>query len=302
MHKSATKFFLSISFFLIFFMIILGGVHFVKSEEKKLDYKKETVVDSDLDGLTDLGEKEIFKTDPINPDTDGDGILDGAEIVGESNPLDNASPSAKETIFQKTYIIEKETSWAWYLTRSSALLGFFLLWISIFLGVSIRTPLLNKIIKPVYSVSIHGWISLQALFFALVHGISLLFDKLLSLNIFNIFIPFYPLSEKQENIINPDFLALGIISFYVMLILVLTSYLRKFIPRYLWRAVHSLNIGLYVVVVIHALYLGTDLKTEGLARNIFIYANIFLAALFIINILVRLFKAIFHRNNQEASA
>jgi methionine sulfoxide reductase heme-binding subunit len=302
MHKISTKNLLIISFFVLFSIVFASSVHFAKSDEKKLDYKKEIVVDSDLDGLTDLGEKEIFKTDPKSPDSDGDGILDGAEIIGKSNPLDNSSPSAKETILQKTYTIEKETSWAWYLSRSSAILGFFLLWISIFLGVAIQTPLLNRIIKPIYSLNMHSWISLQALFFALLHGIILLFDKFMSMNVFNVFIPFYPLNEKQANIINPDFLALGIISFYVMIILVSTSYFRKYIPHYLWRVVHSLNIGLYAIVIIHALYLGTDLKAEGMARNIFIYANAFLAVLFVINILVRFLKAVFHRSNQEISA
>lgn len=35
--------------------------------------------DSDSDGLTDAEEATLYGTDPQNPDTDGDGILDGAE-------------------------------------------------------------------------------------------------------------------------------------------------------------------------------------------------------------------------------
>jgi methionine sulfoxide reductase heme-binding subunit len=181
--------------------------------------------------------------------------------------------------------------YAWYLTRSSALIGFFLLYISIFLGLAVQTPLLNRIIKPIYSLKIHCWISLQALIFVAIHGTNLLLDKFIDFSWKNILIPFYPLTENQAEQIDVGFLALGIIGFYIMLLLVASSYLRKGISSSLWRAVHFLNIGLYVTIIVHALYLGTDLKTEGLARSIFIYANGFLIFLFIINIIIRLVKS-----------
>ncbi|MEP7234632.1 MAG: binary toxin-like calcium binding domain-containing protein [Ignavibacteriota bacterium] len=37
-------------------------------------------LDQDHDGLTDKSEREIYHTDPLNPDTDGDGITDGEEV------------------------------------------------------------------------------------------------------------------------------------------------------------------------------------------------------------------------------
>ena len=43
--------------------------------------------DTDRDGLSDFEEKRIYGTDPKNPDTDGDGMKDGAEIKRGRNPL-----------------------------------------------------------------------------------------------------------------------------------------------------------------------------------------------------------------------
>jgi hypothetical protein len=43
-------------------------------------------LDSDADGLTDAQEK-IYSTNANNPDTDGDGFLDGAEVSGGYDPL-----------------------------------------------------------------------------------------------------------------------------------------------------------------------------------------------------------------------
>jgi hypothetical protein len=37
--------------------------------------------DSDFDGLTDAYERLVSKTDPLNADTDGDGMLDGWEVI-----------------------------------------------------------------------------------------------------------------------------------------------------------------------------------------------------------------------------
>ena len=52
-----------------------------------------------------------------------------------------------------------------------------------------------------------------------------------------------------------------------MIILVATSYARKYISQKVWRTIHFLNIALYIFSIIHAFYLGTDLKTGHLAGN-----------------------------------
>jgi gliding motility-associated-like protein len=48
--------------------------------------------DCDTDGLDNANEN-LNGTDPSNPDTDGDGINDGSEVSGSSNPLDPCDPN-----------------------------------------------------------------------------------------------------------------------------------------------------------------------------------------------------------------
>lgn len=48
--------------------------------------------DTDGDGLEDDEELNEYNTDPLNPDTDGDGISDGDEIANGSDPLDLDDP------------------------------------------------------------------------------------------------------------------------------------------------------------------------------------------------------------------
>lgn len=52
------------------------------------------VRDSDNDGIPDVNEA-YYRTDPFNPDTDGDGYLDGEEIVSNYNPTTNDRMLAK---------------------------------------------------------------------------------------------------------------------------------------------------------------------------------------------------------------
>ncbi len=76
------------------------GTESVPSNELQLAYAAvAVVVDSDGDDLTDASEDrnlnrvgDVGETDRHNPDTDGDGRLDGAEVVAGTNPLDPNDP------------------------------------------------------------------------------------------------------------------------------------------------------------------------------------------------------------------
>jgi len=62
-------------------------------EEEKYNLNKDSV-DTDGDGLLDEAELNRFNTDPKKKDTDGDGYLDGVEVRNGYNP--NGSGKLKE--------------------------------------------------------------------------------------------------------------------------------------------------------------------------------------------------------------
>lgn len=264
-------------FFLVVFFILFNFGHLVsRAENNVVEYLQGYAVDMDLDGLTDEGEKQIFKTDPVKSDTDEDGYYDGVEILGGTDPLDS-----KSTINpKKADGVDLEPSWAWYATRATAIIAFFLLYVVIFLGLTVRLPLLNRIFSPLTSLKVHAWLSVQSLIFASAHGIFLMFDKFLKFTLVDVFVPFA--SSFETNLVG-----LGTISFYIMILLILTSYFRKLMSHRIWRISHFLNVILYIIIIIHALYLGTDLKS-GIGRNIFIWSNFGLVFLFVLNIIYRL--------------
>lgn len=219
-------------------------------EQPAVNYNGAVIIDSDLDGLTDKGEQDVYGTDPKNPDTDADGIMDSTEVIKGTDPLDANDPAvAMEAL-------DRETPWAWYVVRAAGLMGFFFLWMTIFLGLAIRNPLLKKIIAPVYSFDFHCFLAAATVFWALVHGTSLLFDHAFSFGIKDVIVPFF----SKITVINTNYLALGIMAFYVLVIMTITSYLRRHIKHWLWRVLHFLNPLAFLFVVVHGYMNGTDIK------------------------------------------
>lgn len=93
-----------VAIFLAIGLILFIGAYSEKGALSKLNIwgAKEAIIqseskDTDNDGLKDWQE-ELFKSDPLNPDTDGDGYLDGEEINSGFNPLVK-SPGDKLTFY-----------------------------------------------------------------------------------------------------------------------------------------------------------------------------------------------------------
>ena len=69
--------------FLIGAILVTVGASFL-SVKAQTSIKK----DSDLDGISNEAEVNIYKTDPNKADTDGDDVMDYQEILDKTNPLD----------------------------------------------------------------------------------------------------------------------------------------------------------------------------------------------------------------------
>lgn len=277
--------------FIIAIIILVTHFGVALAEEARVEYGNNPVLDNDLDGLTDEGEKQIYKTDPNLADTDGDGILDGAEVLNNTNPLDNISPSAVQNITVKDSLEPAGEKWSWYLTRAGGLISFLLLYLAIFFGIAIRFPILRKIFQPIDSLNFHAWISVQALIFVVIHGLVLLTDEYLNFSLKDLFIP---LSSTYQ----PELVTLGVLGMYSMIAIILTSYFRKYISQRIWRITHFLNIVLYGLAFFHAFYLGTDLQS-GLMREIFLGMNILLLAMMIVSLLLKLKNTFTSKSNEN---
>ncbi len=141
-------------------------------------------------------------------------------------------------------------SW-WYVTRAAGLTSYFLLWLSMVWGMAISTKFFHPAVDGSYSYDWHEFLSLLGLGFVLLHVVVLMLDKYLPFNILQVLIPFV-------DSYRPLWVGLGIIGFYIFMLVTVTFYIRKTIGTRAFRGIHLLSLLGYVGATLHGLYAGTN--------------------------------------------
>lgn len=142
----------------------------------------------------------------------------------------------------------------WYITRASALIAWTLMTFSVVWGVLLSTRVLRKIDNPGWLQDLHAYLGGLTLFMVLLHMVSLMLDGWLQFSVFETFVPF-------ATDYRPIATALGIISFYILLVVQVTSLFINKLPRSFWKAIHYFSYGAVFLVALHAGWSGTDVGT-----------------------------------------
>jgi predicted ferric reductase len=158
----------------------------------------------------------------------------------------------------------------WYVTRAAGLTGYFLIWLSMVWGFAIPSKIFQPILEGVFSYDFHEHLSLLGIGFVFLHVLVLMLDKYLPFNILQILIPF-------TGTYRPLWVGIGIISFYLLLLVTLTFYLRSQIGGRAFRSIHLLSLLAYFGATLHGLFAGTD---SALPLTKFLYAGSFLIVIF----------------------
>src|SRR5512140_2062048 len=168
------------------------------------------------------------------------------------------------------FSINSVQAW-WYVTRAAGLSSYILLWLSMIWGMAIATKILSPAVEGTYSYDFHEFLSLLGLGFVLLHVIVLLLDKFLPFTIWQVLIPFI------DNY-RPMWVGLGVIGFYIFLLVTVTFYMRQSIGTNAFRSIHALSLLGYLGATLHGLYAGTD---SALPITTIIYAGTFLVVVFL---------------------
>lgn len=168
------------------------------------------------------------------------------------------------------FAIDTVQTW-WYVTRAAGLTSYILLWLSTVWGMAIPTKILSPAVEGTYSYDFHEFLSLLGLGFVLLHVIVLALDKYLPFSIWQLLIPFI-------NSYRPLWVGLGIIGFYLFLLVTLTFYMRQSIGTRTFRSIHMLSLFGYLGATLHGLFAGTD---SALAVTKLLYGGTFLVVVFL---------------------
>jgi methionine sulfoxide reductase heme-binding subunit len=145
----------------------------------------------------------------------------------------------------------------WYLTRGSGAVALILLTLSLVLGVLTTFESAPARIPHFVIPQLHRNVSLAVLVFVALHFATTVLDGYVDIVWIDALLPF-------ASSYHPLWLALGTLSFDLLLVITLTSLLRSRIRRRAWRFVHLFSYAAWPLAIVHGWFIGTDSATAWL--------------------------------------
>jgi predicted ferric reductase len=159
----------------------------------------------------------------------------------------------------------------WYVTRAAGIMSYLLLWFSTAWGLAVASKIFDRFLQGKYTYDFHQFISLLAVGFLFVHIAVILLDRYLPFSIAQVLVPFIAPYR-------PVWVGVGIIAFYLTLLVTVTFYMRQRIGMRTFRSIHLLSFFAYLGATVHGLYAGTDSVLPAMKL---IYEGTFLSIVFL---------------------
>ncbi len=142
----------------------------------------------------------------------------------------------------------------WYVTRGAATSAYVLLIVTTVLGMGISTQAFDSVTQRWRVLDLHQVLTVLMLGLVALHLVTLALDPFLRFNVGNLF---WPLGEPYRAV--P--VALGVIGFYALAIVTLSSWVRQQLSYGVWRALHYVSVVALVALTLHGMLAGTDSPT-----------------------------------------
>jgi predicted ferric reductase len=143
----------------------------------------------------------------------------------------------------------------WYLSRSTAIVAFIFLWLSMVWGLLVTGRLAQLWPSMAYANDLHQFTTLLGLDLGLFHGLLLLGDHYMNFSIMQVVVPFATESYR------PIWVGMGQITFYLWVIVAFSFYGRKRMGQKVWRALHYASFLIFILTLVHGIFSGTDSGT-----------------------------------------
>ena len=154
----------------------------------------------------------------------------------------------------------------WYLGRAGGLVAFALMFVSVILGVAISSRIFDGLLARGWFFELHKFVSLLLLGAVVFHAFIMLPDPYANYSVGDLLIPL-------RSQIMPEATAVGIVSFYGLVLLTLSFYVTRWIGQRAWRTMHYLTFLTYLGGTVHAIWAGTDSAILGV-RYVFLASGI----------------------------
>lgn len=139
----------------------------------------------------------------------------------------------------------------WYVARSGGIVALVLATLSVVWGLLISTRMLENKPRQAWLLSVHKLLGAGTVIFTFFHMLGLYLDNFVSFGFADLLIPF-------ASDWNPGPVAWGIVCFYLLAAVQISSMVMHRIPRRLWRLIHMSSFGVMATGLIHGVTAGTD--------------------------------------------
>lgn len=139
----------------------------------------------------------------------------------------------------------------WFITRSSGIVAWGLITLSVCWGLMLSTKAAAKATQPAKVLELHRFFGGLAVVFTGLHLAGLVADNYVHFGWVEILVPW-------ASAWKPTAVAWGVVAFYLLLTIEITSLLMKRLPRAVWKHIHRTSLGLYIFATYHGIQAGTD--------------------------------------------
>ena len=146
----------------------------------------------------------------------------------------------------------------WVLARVAGLSSYAALAIALVTGIGLRTAVFdwlgsNRLVRSVHEYTTVLWIPL-----AVLHIVSLLLDSTARIGLLDVFVPFHSSYGTLA-------IGVGALSLDILLVVTVTAYLKRRMPKELWLWVHRLAYAAFALAFLHAVLSGTDFSDPAVS-------------------------------------
>ncbi len=159
----------------------------------------------------------------------------------------------------------------WIIVRGSGIAAFVLLSASMVWGLWISTKTFGRAVKAKGLQWLHESLGLAALAATVIHMVALSLDEFIGFSWWDIMIPGVATWK-------PLAVSLGVVSFWSILLVSVSFYVKRWIGQSAWRSIHYLSFGAFVAALAHGVMAGTDSGTPWMSA-LYVGAGVAVVAL-----------------------
>jgi len=139
----------------------------------------------------------------------------------------------------------------WIILRAAGIGAYAMLFLSVSWGLVATTGALGTRVSKASAATAHRFMSTVGLLLLGVHIGGLLVDSFLPFRPIDVLVPIH-------SAFRPLAVAFGIVAMYAMVIVLVTSWTKRYLGTRWWRRLHLLAVPAFTLALVHGVFAGTD--------------------------------------------